>query len=63
MRASTAAAVGLLLAGLAVFGASACATTTTSVGVGWGVSVSGGPYPYGWGGGPRAAVGVYGRPY
>ena len=53
-----AAGVGILLAALALFGASACANTT--VGVGWSVPIG---YPYGWGPSPTIGVGVYGRPY
>ena len=57
----TAVVLGLLLAGLTLFGAAACANTT--VGVGWSVPIGGGPYPYGWGVTPTIGVGVYGRPF
>lgn len=62
MKSSNAAAiVGLLLAALALLGASACASGNATVGVGWGVSVGGGPYGYGVR--PTVGIGVYGRPY
>ncbi len=63
----TAAAMGLLLAALALVGIFGCATGST--GAEWGVSVSGGGYgpygpygPYGTPVGPVIGVGVYGRP-
>jgi hypothetical protein len=59
----TAAAMGFLLAALALVAISGCATS--SAGAVWGVSVSGGygPYgPYNPGLSPTVGVGVYGRP-
>ena len=58
MNQSKTTAVALLLASLALFGASACANTT--VGVGWSVPIGS---PYGWGVTPTIGVGVYGRPF
>jgi hypothetical protein len=53
----TAAVARVLLAALALLGATACANTT--VGVGWSAPIG---YPYGWGT-PTVGVGVYGRPF